>query len=317
MFLNDYYETSSEESGDSNETPQLLLPESIDNYEEDKISYGSHVFGKRSFPATEHTKNGDVTRYQQTIKNYPKPLPSIMWTEPDPSSFKVRGKTYKKDNKKINAGNSMFRLITVDIVEVSSPFFGGVGAHPKERIQQAMARQSERDDMTDMPPFVVIINLILPGPPTYHLVMYFAVDDMSNIDGSDGTPFSKLANKFFFGDSDEFRDNTFKLIPKIVEGNFLVRSAAGSKPVITGTKLKQHYIQGDRHFELILDIGSSSVAAGVVRLSLGYAKTLVVDMVFVLEGNDETTLPEKAFGCCRLKNVDVTKGIRICEQVED
>jgi hypothetical protein len=46
---------------------------------------------------------------------------------------------------------------------------------------------------------------------------------------------------FFFGDSDEYRDQRFKLIPKIVEGNWVVRKSVGSTPAILGTKLKQHY----------------------------------------------------------------------------
>jgi hypothetical protein len=58
----------------------------------------------------------------------------------------------------------------------------------------------------------------MPGPPNYHMVFYYAVDDLSMIDGSDGTPSSKLCNEFFFGCDNTFRDNTFKLIPQIVEG---------------------------------------------------------------------------------------------------
>ena len=124
---------------------------------------------------------------------------------------------------------------------------------------------------------------------------------MSTIDGSDGTPSSILCNKFFFGDSDDFRDKTFKLIPSIVEGNFLVRKAVGSTPAIMGTKLRQMYVRNERFCEVILDCGSSQVATGVIRLSLGYAKTLVVDMGFLFEGASEEVLPERIFGCVRMK----------------
>ena len=119
------------------------------------------------------------------------------------------------------------------------------------------------------------------------------------IDGTSGTPFSKLCEPFFFGDSDELRDKTFKLIPQIIEGNFIVRRAVGSTPAILGTKLKQTYARTNRYLELIVDVGSSSVAAGVVRLSIGYARTLVVDLAFVLQGDNEETLPEKVFGMAR------------------
>lgn len=55
---------------------------------------------------------------------------------------------------------------------------------------------------------------------------------------------------------------------------------------------------------MILDVGSSSVASGVVRLALGYSKNLVVDMAFVLQGDEEGELPEKVFGVSRVSNLD-------------
>lgn len=216
-------------------------------------------------------------RHSSTFANFPNPLSPSMWAEPDANSFKVRGKHYKKDKLKFNAGKSVFRLVAVDLVEVSDLIRGSFCAHPKERLQQALARECESSgDDPDLAPFYFVINMLMPGPPFYHMVYYYAVDDMSNINGSDGTPFSKLANEFFFGKSDEFRDNTFKLIPQIVDGNFIVRRAVGSTPAILGTKLKQYYFCTDRYFELMVDISSSSVAAGVVRLSVGYVSGILV-----------------------------------------
>ena len=238
------------------------------------------------------------------------------WAEPDANSFMVRGPTYKKDRVKINAGSSVGKLVAVDLVEVDEPIYQGMAAHPNERVQRALKREKkvkEEGKKSDLPPFLVIFNLLIPGPPFYHLVLYYAIDDMKTIDGSDGTPFSKLCQKFIFGDSDEFRDKTFKLIPQIVEGNFIVRKAVGSTPAIMGKKLRQMYSRTDRYLELILDCASSQVATGVIKLSLGYAKTLMVDMGFVLEGDEEKYLPERIFGCCRLKFIDFTKPIRKVE----
>jgi hypothetical protein len=231
----------------------------------------------------------------------PPPCATWAWAAPDANSFLTRGKNYLMDRKKYNAGDSVFRLFAVDMVEVDGTIYSGMCAHPKERVQKALKR--ERQGLpSDLPPYVVAINIAVAGPPWYHMVFYYAVDDKSSVDGTNGTPFSKLANEFFFGDSDEMRDETFKMIPRIVEGNFMVRKAVGSTPAIMGNKLKQHYIRTDRYFELLLDTGSSSVAAGVIRLVLGYSKTVVVDMAFLLEGKDESTLPEKIFGAVRLKH---------------
>ena len=125
-----------------------------------------------------------------------------------------------------------------------------------------------------------------------------------------GAPSSKLCKQFFFGDSDEIRDRTFKLIPQIVQGNFIVKKAVGSTPAILGTKLRQLYVKRDRFCEVICDCGSSSVATGVIKLSLGYAKTLVIDMGFLLEGDDESTLPERMFGSVRMKQIDFGPNLR-------
>lgn len=295
---------------------QLNKPKDSEFSEEDHIHYDF------AFSREVHANRRDInSNLNQTLSSYPTPLQTDMWAECDANSYKVRGKYYKKDKKKIHAGKCMFRLLAVDLLRVTSQINHGVSKHPKERIQQALARESEMkksgsNETSDMPPFVFVVNLASPNP-LIHMVFYYAVDDMSTIDGTNGTPFSKLANKFFFGDSDDFRHHTFKLIPQIVEGNFLVRKAVGSTPAISGRKLKQYYVREDRFFELILDIGSSSVATGVLGLVSGYAKHITIDMAFLLEGNDETTLPEKVMATCRLKNVDLIKAPRDCEQYED
>lgn len=56
------------------------------------------------------------------------------WTELDGSEFKVRGKNYLVDKKKISSQPNLFRLITVDMVEVSKPIITGFCSHPNERV---------------------------------------------------------------------------------------------------------------------------------------------------------------------------------------
>jgi len=250
------------------------------------------------------------------IATIPPPTIRDWWMEPDANSFRVRGKNYLKDKHKINAGPSLFRLFAADIVEVDTPIMGGMCPHPKERVQLALERErvaKAKGLPSDMPPYVFVVNIVMPP---YHMVFYYAVDDMSKIDGTDGTPSSKLCNKFFFGGDDEFRHNTFKLIPCIIEGNFMVRKAVGSTPAIMGNKIKQTYIQGDRYFEIMIDTGSSSVGAGVIRICVGYARMIVTDLAFLFEGYDESTLPEKVLGCMRLRNVEFGKKLRFVENYE-
>ena len=181
----------------------------------------------------------------------------------------------------------------------------GVCGHPTERVQLALAHERSHPSQP-APPFVVAVNLALPGPPFYHAVMYYAVDDITLIDGTSTThpEFSSLCKEMFLGTDDDFCDRSYKLIPQIVSGNFIVRRAVGATPALLGTKLKQRYTRDPRFFELTCDIGSSSVAAGVVRLSLAYAKTLVVDLGHVVQGDKGEHLPEKLFGAVRFSNLD-------------
>lgn len=279
------------------------------------------VLSDRTDPLQPDDKTGGDTVTASRISTIPPPMIHKWWAEPDANSFRVRGKTYKTDNKKVNAGSSLFRLLATDIVETDIPIMTGMCLHPKERFQMALQRDREAKakgiNSCETPPFVFVVNIALPGPPNYHIVFYYAVDKLSLIDGTDGTPSSKLCQEFFFGKDDAFRDNTFKLIPQIIEGNFMVRKAVGSTPAIMGNKIKQTYIQGERFFELMIDTGSSAVAAGVIRICNGYAKMIVVDLAFLFEGYNEDTLPERVLGCARLKNAEFGKQLRFVESVDD
>jgi hypothetical protein len=224
------------------------------------------------------------------------------WSEPAAETFQVRGSNYLKDRAKVPSQESAFRLLTVDLVQADKPIYTGLCAHPQERIQQALKRE-RKTGVKELPPFVFAVNLCVPGEKTYHQVSYFGIDNMDEIKHP-STPFGRLMNQFIFGESDEFRLKTFKLIPRIVEGNFVVRKAVGSKPTILGRKFKHYFIRGPNYFEIIVDIASDPVAQRIVKLVLGYTKTLVVDMMFLLEGVEEQYLPERAFGGVRLKNID-------------
>lgn len=240
----------------------------------------------------------------QQFVHEPAPLRLDAWTEPPAENFQVRGKTYAKDKVKVACESSYFRLLTVDLINSPRPIFGGLCGHPQERVQQALQRERETG-IRELPDFVFCVNLCVPGQSIYHTAFYFGVDKVAWDEIKNrSTPSGRLMNQFIFGDSDEFRNRTFKLIPRIVEGNYIVRKSVGSKPSILGKKIVQKYVRTDRYMEVIVDIASDAIAQRIVKLCLGYIKTIVVDMMFVLEGNDESTLPERIFGGVRMKNID-------------
>jgi len=285
----------------------------IDRFHNVSTAAEKNVFITNDGTDRELCESLTTKRFSSYIGNHPKPLEAERWAEPDPSSFMVRGHNYKEDGVKVIAGTSIGQLFAVDVVRVDKPILTGMSRHPNERIQLALKREKETNEIGeigDAPPFTFVVNIVIPGTQCFHAVFYYAVNDINKVNGNDGTPSSRLCEKFIFGDSDEFRDETFKLIPRIVEGNFMVRKAVGSTPAIMGTRLKQHYVRTDRFMELILDCGSSQVAESVLKLSLGYAKTLVVDMGFLLEAVEEEHLPESMFGVVRMKYPSFGSDIR-------
>ena len=236
------------------------------------------------------------------FRSEPHPLRLEAWSEPAAENFQVRGPNYMSDRKKVPSEPSAFTLLSVDLVNCEAPMYDGICNHPEERVQKALRLEKETGER-HLPEFVFCVNLCVPGQTIYHQATYFGIDNLEEIK-TEATPFGRLMNRFIFGDDDEFRNKTFKLIPRIVEGNYIVRKAVGSKPSILGKKIKQKYIRGDRFFELIVDIASDTVAQRIVKLCLGYTKTMVVDMMYLLEGTDGQTLPERVFGGVRMKNID-------------
>jgi hypothetical protein len=57
---------------------------------------------------------------------------------------------------------------------------------------------------------------------------------------------NRLARAVLLGSDDALRDARLKLIPRIVEGNWIVRRACPPTPAILGAKLKQHHFRGDK-----------------------------------------------------------------------
>nr|GMD82825.1 Protein ENHANCED DISEASE RESISTANCE 2 [Ipomoea batatas] len=134
------------------------------------------------------------------------------------------------------------------------------------------------------------------------MVLYFAADKPVTKD--------TLLDKFMEG-TDTFRDSRFKLIPSIIEGHWMVKRAVGTKACLLGKAVKCYYVREDNFLEIDVDIGSSSVARSVIGLVLGYAASLVVDLAILLEGKEESELPEEILGTVRLNRVTVDAAVQL------
>ncbi|PKI56371.1 hypothetical protein CRG98_023256 [Punica granatum] len=154
------------------------------------------------------------------------------------------------------------------------------------------------DDLAGRPGGIVHV----PGTTTHNLAMYYMLK----------TPLGEhpLLQRFVNGD-DAYRNSRFKLIPYISKGSWIVKQSVGKKACLVGQALEINYCRGKNYLELDVDVGSSTVARGVVSLVLGYLNNLVIEMAFLVQGNTPDELPECLLGTCRINHLDALKSVPV------
>uniref|UniRef100_A0A3Q7G342 Protein ENHANCED DISEASE RESISTANCE 2 C-terminal domain-containing protein n=1 Tax=Solanum lycopersicum TaxID=4081 RepID=A0A3Q7G342_SOLLC len=223
------------------------------------------------------------------------------WAAADPSSFLIRADSYLADQEKpkkvlrifmVKAKSTLLQMVAADWLR-SDRREDDLASRPGGIVQR-YASQGRAE-------FFFIINIQVPGATTYNLALYYMLTSPL-----EETP---LLERFVNGD-DSFRNSRFKLIPYISKGSWIVKQSVGKKACLVGQALEVHYFQGRNYLELGIDVGSSTVARGVVSLVLGYLNNLVIEMAFLIQGNTPEELPEFLLGTCRLNHLDVSKSIQ-------
>ncbi|KAF5957037.1 hypothetical protein HYC85_004262 [Camellia sinensis] len=140
--------------------------------------------------------------------------------------------------------------------------------------------------------FSIVINLQVLGSTHYSMIFYFVMKEL--VPGS-------LLQRFVDGD-DEFRNSRLKIIPSVPKlcatkhqrnHNVNCQTILGcgfmdcaldrwKHPLFARKTVDCNYIRGPKYLEIGVDIGSSTVANGVLGLVIGMITTLVVDMAFLL-----------------------------------
>ncbi|CAK7333251.1 unnamed protein product [Dovyalis caffra] len=188
-------------------------------------------------------------------------------------NFRVRSKRFGYDKSKVPAGKHLMDLVAVDWFKDT-----------KRMDHVARCRGSAAQ---------------VPGPTHYSMVFYFVTKEL--VPGS-------LLQRFVDGD-DEFRNSRFKLIPSVLKGSWIMRQSIGSTPCLLGKAVDCNYIRGPKYLEVDVDIGSSAVATGVLRLVMGAVTALVVDMAFLVQANTAEELPERLIGAVRVSHIELSSAI--------
>ncbi|PQQ08721.1 protein ENHANCED DISEASE RESISTANCE 2-like [Prunus yedoensis var. nudiflora] len=231
--------------------------------------------------------------YGATLQKDPSCALPCSWGSADPSSFLIRGPSYLQDRQKIKAKNTLMQLVGVDWLR-SDKREDDLGSRYGGIVQKYAERGGSE--------FFFIVNIQVPGTTMYTLAFYYMLK----------TPLEEnpLLHNFVNGD-DSYRNSRFKLIPYISKGSWIVKQSVGKKACLVGQALEVNYFHGKNYLELGIDVGSSTVARGVVNLVLGYLNNLVIEMAFLIQANTEEELPEVLLGTCRINHLDASKSVLV------
>lgn len=233
------------------------------------------------------------------------------FADPGANGVKLRGPTYLEDKKKVETGDPICWLSSANLMEVAPTF------------HIARFLPSIKDSKA---PFTFALQIMVPGKTNVSLTLSWSTDydpmaaaeqpgaakqgPKGDADSEAFAAFDRVMARFMEGDSEadvKRRHNTFKLIPRVTKGSWVIRNAVGSTPVLLGKKLTTKYFRGPNYFEVDIDVGSSKSAASVVGLVQGALKGLVIDMAITMEGHSKDELPEALLGAIRLQNLDLGK----------
>ncbi|EYU23271.1 hypothetical protein ABFS83_01G052800 [Erythranthe nasuta] len=210
------------------------------------------------------------------------------WTLSDGNNFRVRSKRFCYDKSKVPAGKHLMDLVAVDWFKDT------------KRMDHVVRRSGCAAQVAaDKGLFSIVFNLQVPGSTHYSMVFYFVTKEL--VPGS-------LLQWFVDGD-DEFRNSRLKLIPSVPKGSWIVRQSVGSTPCLLGKAVDCNYIRGPTYLEVDVDIGSSTVANGVLGLVVGVITSLVVDMAFLVQANATDELPERLIGAVRVSHIELSSAI--------
>ena len=271
-------------------------------------------------------------------------MPHQFWSCPGAAGFKVRGPTYLDDHRKVDAGEPMLSLAAVDLLDLDAPTFNVArslpsithspapflfvvnlmipGATPRSVViswaaDRAVPAVPDEDGGEQGDASSALERAESVAPPGRHPLPHAPPSSSFATALSDAvaplsSPFDLALARFLAGgdspDANHRRDGTFKLIPRVTEGSWIVKQSVGTTPCLLGHKLAQRYARGPNYFEVDVDVSSSSVATTVVGLVMGATKSVVVDMAIVMEGHVRDELPEALLGTVRLARVDLMTG---------
>lgn len=213
----------------------------------------------------------------------------------------VRGPGYLSDGIKVTSKESRFELLCCEMCSVDEK-----RDHIAEMPHSALKKLREEHKETKWNhPYTVNYLVIQFQIPGISFTMHMAARNGQDPNSEVCSGYVDMFTEFVDG-SDEFRKNRFKIIPTVRVGNWIVRNMVGAKPALLARKISCNYYRGEDYLEIDVDIASSYVAQKILGVVKGYAKSLQVDLGFLIEGREENELSEVMISAVRFHHVDLS-----------
>jgi len=224
------------------------------------------------------------------------------WEEGDASSFMVRGLSYLKDKVKIPSIDAAYTLIGMELL-ASTAQHKHISSRPNSFVQRYQRAAGKNT------PFILVIHFLAPYG---NFLCYFIPRTGGQSPYIGERNFDGLLRSFLEG-TDEFRDRKLKIVPRVVDGPWVVQQAVGSRPAIIGTKIKQNYYSTDQYFEIEVELMSSKAAGAILNAVKRSTSFCSLELGFILQGDNKSELPERILGCVRFHRIDVLGAVPIGE----
>ncbi|CAK0799801.1 unnamed protein product [Prorocentrum cordatum] len=217
------------------------------------------------------------------------------WDAPDATETLVRGRMaladYLSDSRKIRSQSSMLDLVDVHLMK-SREEVVFYSQSSKSRIKSLRKAGDSR--------FFFVLNFRLP--PVHLCITWAVPEDCAWSRRPEGVLFER-----FLRMSDKERNLRVKVLPKVTEGPWLVKTGMPDRPGIVGKKVDIVHNSGPSHTEMSVNCISSSTGRRIVNLLTGAAKHFSLELYLIIEGQRQDELPERILGGLSIHQGDLLK----------
>mmetsp|Transcript_104260 Transcript_104260/g.270266 ORF Transcript_104260/g.270266 Transcript_104260/m.270266 type:complete len:513 (+) Transcript_104260:134-1672(+) len=205
---------------------------------------------------------------------------SNCWDDVDATHALVRGPKYLDDRRKAPSKTAMMELVAADLVKTNDEMI-----HYAKNSRGRIPGLREAGDKR----FYFVINFRLV--PLQLALVWAVPSDADWMNEPEGVLFRRYCEM-----SPEERDQRLKILPKVLEGPWLVKQSVPDRPGVVGKKLQcQHFLRED-HLEMSINCISSPAGRRLVQLLTGAAKHFSMELLIILEGQRQDELPERVLG---------------------